>query len=208
MRLKLAASAAAIVVATMVAGGAQASVIPKETSITPDGANFKFTYDGELAPDEGVVTGDQLVIIDFAGYVAGSIGTSLPNVTASVSNTLPTGLLLDPGFTDNPNIPDLVFTYTGPPFHTTGGPFSSITDFSGLFADSIYGGFTAGSFSAASVRNDGTLAGSADFTVGEVGVPISAVPEPGVWAMLLAGMFGIGLALRTGRKASGLGALA
>ena len=204
MRLKLAASAAAVIVATMVAGTAQASVIPREIGITPDGANFKWVYDGELAPAEGVVTGDKLVIIDFAGYVAGSVGTSLSNVSASVSNTLPAGMLLDPGFTDNPNIPDLVFTYTGPNFHTTGGPFPTQTDFSGLFADSIYSAFVAGSFSATSVRNDGMLAGTADFTVGQVAVPTAAVPEPGTWAMLLAGLFGIGMALRAGRKASRL----
>jgi hypothetical protein len=208
MRWKLAVSVAAIAVTTAFSGAAWASVIPTEMGITPDGSNFKFTYDGQLAPDEGVISGDELVIVDFAGYVPGSIGTSLPNITATVSNTLPAGMLLDPGFTDNPNIPDLIFTYTGPAYHTSGGPFASQTDFSGLFADSIYRGSAAGSFSATSVINDGAQTGTTDYTVGEVAVPASAVPEPGAWIMMLAGFFGIGFALRSARKMSAPGILA
>ncbi|HVZ27542.1 MAG TPA: PEP-CTERM sorting domain-containing protein [Rhizomicrobium sp.] len=204
MKWRLAASAAAIALAAMLPGGAAlASVIPVESGITPDGSFFKFTYDGQLAPDQGVTAGDKLVIIDFAGYVAGSVGTSLSNVTASTSPTLPAGMLLDPGFTDNPTIPDLVFTYTGPDFHTSGGPYPTQFDFTGLYADSIYSAFTTGSFSAVAVKNDGELTGSTAYNVGEVAVPTSAVPEPGVWAMMLAGLFGIGMALRSARKASG-----
>jgi hypothetical protein len=204
MKWRLAASAAAIALAAMLpSGAALASVIPVESGITPDGSFFKFTYDGQLAPDQGVVSGDKLVIIDFAGYVAGSVGTSLSNVTASVSNTLPAGMLLDPGFTDNPAIPDLVFTYTGPDFHTSGGPYSTQVDFTGLYADSIYSAFTTGSFSAVAVKNDGVLAGTTAYNVGQVAVPTSGVPEPGVWVMMLAGLFGIGMTLRSSRKASG-----
>jgi hypothetical protein len=202
MKLRLAASAAAIVLTALVSGAAQASVIPVESGITPDGANYKWTYDGQLAPDQGVKAGDELVIIDFAGYVSGSVGTSLSNVTASVSNTLPAGMLLDPGFTDNPNIPDLVFTYTGPDYRTSGGPYPTQTDFSGLYADSTFKNMITGSFSAVAVKNDGAETGTVTYNVGQVAVPTSAVPEPGVWAMMLAGFFGVGFALRNARKAA------
>jgi hypothetical protein len=38
--------------------------------------------------------------------------------------------------------------------------------------------------------------------VGQVAIPASAVPEPGVWAMMLFGLFGLGFTLRTARKAA------
>lgn len=193
MRSHLLAAIAVIVFS----GSASASVIPTLNSVVPDGSDFKFSYTGQLAPDQGVVSGDQLVIVDFNGYVAGSVHSSLPDVTASVSNTLPAGLLLDPGFTDNPSIPDLVFTYTGPNFQTGGGPFPAIFNFSGLSAESIFGTSTIGSFSASAVTNVGATAGMPTFNVGEVGIP--AVPEPASWALMLTGFFGIGVIVRRKR---------
>jgi hypothetical protein len=180
--------------------GAHASIIPTLTSVTPDGSNYLFSYQGQLAPDQGVTAGDQLVIIDFAGYVPGSVNSTLTDVTASVSDTLPAALLLPPGTTDNPNIPDLVFTYTGPDFDTVGGPFGGDTNFNGLSAVSVYGGTTLGTFSAEAVKNDGATAGSATYNVGFVAIP-SAVPEPAVWAIMLMGFGGLGAAMRTRRSA-------
>jgi len=187
--------ALAAVAAIALTSSAQASVIPFLDNVTADGSNFKFSYTGQLSPDEGVMNGSQLVIVDFAGYVPGTVFSTLANVTASVSNTLPSGLLLNPGFTDSSTIPDLVFTYTGPNFQTSGGPFPAIVNFSGLGADSTLGGNVAGSFSTMAVRNVGSLAGTADFNVGQVNVP-SAVPEPASWALMLVGFSGLGLALR------------
>ena len=190
----------AAVAALALSGTAQASVIPTLDGVVPDGSNFKFNYTGQLAGDQGVTNGSQLVIIDFAGYVDGSVHSSLPDVTASISNTLPAGLLLDFGFTDNAAIPDLVFTYTGADFHTSGGPFFGLTNFSGLSADSIFGGTAIGSFSAAAIKNNGIATGSLALNVGEVGVPISAVPEPASWALMIMGFLGLGTALRLGRS--------
>ena len=206
MKMKLVVSAAAIAVAAFLSSVAQASVIPVLDSITPDGSDFLFSYDGQLAPDQGVMAGDQLVIVDFAGYVAGSVHSTLPNVTASISNTMPAGLLLDPGFTDNPLIPDLVFTYSGPPVDVSGGPFPSIIDFSGLTAESTFGLQTTGSFSASAVKNEGAQTGTPTFNVGQVGVPVSAVPEPASWAMMLVGFFGLGFIMRSSRKERALAA--
>ncbi len=195
------------VAALALTGTAQASVIPVLNGVTPDGSNFKFEYDGQLAADQGVANGSQLVIVDFAGYVDGSVHSTLADVTASVSNTLPAGLLLDPSFTDNPLIPDLVFTYTGPDFHTTGGPFTSgpdggIIHFAGLTADSIFGGTAIGTFSAAAIRNTGSAntQGTVTYNVGEVSVPLSAVPEPATWALMIMGFLSLGTALRLGRS--------
>ena len=131
MKALLLASVAALVVG----GAARASIIPELSSVTPSGADFLFSYQGQLAPDQGVKFGNELVIIDFNGYVPGSVSSSgNPDVLASVSNLLPAGLILEPGATDSSSIPDLVFTYVGAPFDTTGGPFGGDTNFNGLTA--------------------------------------------------------------------------
>jgi hypothetical protein len=195
MKLRLAALGAALAFSTLAPGMAQASVIATLDSITPVGSDFKFSYSGQLQPDEGVVSGDMLVIVDFAGYVAGSVSSTLPNVTASVSNTLPGLLQTYPGLTDNPNIPDLVFTYTGPPFQTSGGPFPSIVSFSGLSALSTLGSMAVSFFSADSIKNADGLAGTTDYDDGLVGVP-GVVPEPAAWALMIVGFLGVGMALR------------
>jgi hypothetical protein len=183
---------------------AHASIIPVLDSVTPDGANFKFNYDGQLAPDQGVTNGSQLVIVDFAGYVNGSIHASLPNVTTSISNTLPAGLLLDPNFTDDASIPDLVFTYTGPDFQTSGGPFPSIIHFAGLSADSIFGDTHAGTFSAVAVRNTGEPQSTPTYNVGQVLVPDAptGMPEPASWALMILGFLGLGTTLRMRRTSA------
>jgi len=181
------------------ASSAHASIIPVLDSITPNGSNFTFTYNGGLAPDQGVTNGSQLAIVDFRGYVPGTVATSLSNVTASVVNTVPFPMLLQPGYTDDPTIPDLLFTYTGPDFHTSGGPFGGITYFTGLSADSTFGGKGVGSFSAVAIKNVGDLAGTNAYNVGLVAVP-SAVPEPATWAMMLTGFLGLGMALRNRRR--------
>lgn len=184
--------------AIALSGSAHASVIPMLSGVTPDGSDFTFDYTGQLSADQGVTSGDKLVILDFAGYVPGSVHSSLSDVSASVSNTLPAGLLLPSGYTDNSSIPDLVFTYNGPDFQTSGGPYPSIINFGGLSADSIYGSRTSGYFSAEAVKNDGPDTGTAAFNVG--GVDIPGVPEPATWALLILGFGMIGTMLRTARN--------
>jgi hypothetical protein len=187
--------ALAALAALALSTSAQASIIPVLTSVTPDGSNFTFSYSGQLAPDQGVVAGDQLVIIDFFGYVPGSVSSSLADVSASISDTLPAGLIMPPAVTDNPAIPDLVFTYNGPDFQATGGPYPALVDFTGLSAESTFGGTTKGFFSAVAVKNDGGEAGTATYNVGAIEVP-SAAPESATWGLMFLGFFGLGIALR------------
>lgn len=159
--------------------------------------NFTFSYQGTLGPDEGVRSGDRLIIFDFVGYIPGSIFTPSATVVGSVENT--SSAFVTPGFDDNPAIPNLVFTYVGPDFRNTGGPFTPF-DFNGLGARSTVGGTSLDAFFTLTTKNnpDGVPGGSNTpvFTLGQVTVPAAAIPEPATWGMMLGGFGLIGLATR------------
>ena len=194
MKTLFAIAAAAIAVSA----AAQASNIPVMTNVTTAGSNFNFHYLPALAPDQGLTAGDQVVILDFAGYVPGSVYSTNSDWAASVSNTLPPGLLLLPGVTDNASIADLVFTYIGADYQLSGGPYATQTDYLGLGALSAYSKIAVGSFSAEAIKNTGFTQGSVTYNVGSVAVP--SVPEASTWALMLVGAFGVGGALRSSRR--------
>jgi hypothetical protein len=193
--------------ALCIAGGAHASITPVLMSVTADGSDFLFTYSATLSGDEGVTAGSQLVIMDFAGYVDGSISAPSANVTATAADTAnfdvsTGGVQVNPMFTDDPTIPDLIFTYNGPDFQTTGGPFTPITIT--LTAESTLGGTSQDGFSSRAISNSGiNTVGSASFNNGAVGVAAAqtqALPEPASWALLIVGFGGIGGLVRAKRR--------
>ena len=197
MKLRTLLLSAGLVVA---ASTATAAVIPTLTSITNNGGDYTFSYEGTLSGDAGLISGNRLVIFDFLGYVTGSI-TSPYALLAASTELVSMGLLTIPGEIDDPNIPNLVFTYTGAPFNASSGPFAPV-DFSGLSARSIYGGQGADTFAAITVKNNpngrpgGT--GTPIYDAGYITVP--AVPEPATWAMMITGFGGAGLLLRRRRS--------
>ena len=194
----------AAVAAVGLVGPANAAVVTLE-SISANGANdFTFTYEGTLGGDEGLRSGDRFVIYDFNGYINGSVTSGSPNLVASAEFTSPTGIVT-PGFNDDAAIANLVFTYVGQDFRTSGGPYEPF-DFAGLSARSTFGGTARDAFFSRTTKNnpDGAPggAGTAIFTLGSATVPGSgnlpggAVPEPATWAMMLGGFGLLGGAIR------------
>ena len=192
---KIIALAASAVSLVMSGGMASAATVQLDSHLF-NGSDFTFSYGGTLAPTEGVTAGSQLVILDFAGYVAGSIFSPYGFISATTEFTT-SGTLVDPSVTDDPNIVNLVFTYTGPDFHTTpspGLPYTPI-DFTGLTARSTIGSVVLDGFSTLTIKNEGTAVGSVVYSAGLVGVP-GPIPEPATWALMIMGMGTVGVAMR------------
>ncbi|HEX4711739.1 PEPxxWA-CTERM sorting domain-containing protein [Phenylobacterium sp.] len=190
--------------ALCVSTAAHASIIPVLDSVTFDGTDYVYSYHATLSGDQGLVTGSQVVIYDFAGYVPGSIFAPSPFIVTSTPlsanfNTAAGGVQTNAVYTDDPTIPDLVFTYNGPDFRVT-SPGLDIT-IPGLTAESTFGNITVDGFSSRAIKNSGLgTVGTVAFNNGAVSVPSGAVPEPASWSMLIMGFGGIGALLRLRRR--------
>ncbi len=163
-----------------------------------NGTDYTFSYGGTLAETEGVWSGSTLVILDFAGYVDGTVFSPYATLAANAELTT-AGIVLGPDVVDDPSLFNLVFTYTGDPVQTTpapdGSPYTPIT-FEGLSARSIFGDAALGAFSTVTVKNTGEAAGTLVFSLGEVAVPAAAIPEPATWGLMLIGFAAVGAAAR------------
>jgi len=191
-KLLLAAAALA-----SVATASHAAIIPTLATITQEGSFFRYSYQGTLVGDQGVVAGSKLVIFDFAGFAGGMLAPA----NVATSTEFSSGFFA-PGQTDDPNVLNLVFTYTGPPFNATGGPFSDV-NFEGLSALSTFNGTSLDGFAAVAVKNnDGAATLTQTFNAGSVQVP-AVIPEPATWGMMILGFGGIGALLRR-RRDSGV----
>jgi hypothetical protein len=184
-----------------VATSAQA-ITPVLVDIDQQGSMFEFTYEATLTEDEGVRTGDRLVIYDFAGFLGFGVNPNPASVETFTENTTSVGgidnVQQPPGFFDDPNLPNLVFRWSGPPAFVV-GPHPAF-DFV-FSAFSSLGGMTFDGYSSLTVTNNGPNAGQSIYTQGGTAVPAAIVPEPASWAMMIAGFGGVGALLRRRRAA-------
>jgi len=160
---------------------ARAGLLPVSVTITPDGGNYRWTYAIVLPTDTQLRAGDFFTIYDFAGL------TTTSNVQPdgwkfSQANVGPTPTGVTP--TDDPTLPNLTWTYTGPTIN------SGQIGLGNFWADSAYGTSTDSSFTAKTQR---TADGKVDANITSTVVPVPSpnlVPEPGTLALA-----GIGLPL-------------
>lgn len=179
-------------VALAAAAPAEAAVVFLD-SVTQEGSNYRYNYVVEFARGEGVSSGSNFAIFDFNGYVAGSVTSTNGAVIAS-AESVSSGLVPVPTFSDDPTITNLRFTYNGPTVDLSNQAFA------GFSALSTFGSIALDGFSGLSVKTTGLTAGQNVFTQGPVGVP-AGVPEPATWAMLILGMGAVGSSLRYRRRA-------
>ncbi|HZT42447.1 MAG TPA: hypothetical protein VFA07_09655 [Chthonomonadaceae bacterium] len=172
------------------AGAARADIIPQDPTVTSNGSNFTWTYDVNLTNDETLQTNNYFTIYDFAGYVPGTNFQPADWVFSSAM-TGKTPSRVKP--IDNPNIPNLTWTYTGT---ATIGP--GPTDLGFFGADSKYSRETVGNFAAEAIKYAPGKPGNGKpvDNVGSIGVPTSTIPEVGSLTLLLPGLAPLGLVLR------------
>jgi hypothetical protein len=166
------------------APAARAGLLPVSQTDAPAGGNWRYTYGIVLTTDAYIKAGDSFTVYDFAGLVPGSAqapagwALSVADVTKSNGKTVPF---------DDPNLPNLTWTYTGPQVDGQKGLglFSALSD---------VGQTQAGSFIAQTHRS---IDGHLDFNITDATVPLEShtpppqnSPEPATLALL-----GIGLPL-------------
>lgn len=193
--------AAAIAAATFGAGSASANVLwelanPAGGTAAGPG-QWTWTYNAILTAPQQIRTGsDFSALIDFPGYVMDSAswanaGGFTGNLT--VENTT-TGAFFNPGASDSATLANFRVTNTGPVFGTgatgpiTIGTLTLRTTAGGTPQSGLVDFFTL----AQEERNLTNV-----YTIGSVAGP---VPEPGTYAMLLAGLAGIGFIARKRMK--------
>src|SRR3984893_18325427 len=89
---------------------ARGDIIPTLSSVTGSTPNFTWNYSANVTVDQTINTGDFFTIYDF-GTIAPGSNTQPTGWTFSQALVGPTAALTGP--TDNPNILNLTWTYTG-----------------------------------------------------------------------------------------------
>jgi len=168
--------ASAVAVCAVGSYSTNAALIPNFASTAPVGANTQFNYNLSFATDsagtERIESGDFVTIYDIAGFVSATAGAA--NFTVSIQNSGVNAFGTAP--TDNPALPNVTFTYTGPAISvdTTFAPFSIVSSLSAQ---------GSGVFTSETTRNSGGPVGTPIGAIGSTTVPI---PEPGSGLVLLA----------------------
>ena len=185
---------------TVLANPAQAVVVFLSSDSPIAGpTGYTYNYQGNFSEDEGLQNASRMIIFDFAGYVADSISAVDANFTPSIEMTSSGVPIFN--FTDDPNIPNLVFTYTGPLVDL------SNQSFSGLSAISTFGSTVLDGFGALTVKLDGIASNTNVGSAGLVAVPTDTgeptptpVPEPGMLGLMAAGLGLMGVTMRLRRR--------
>jgi hypothetical protein len=108
---------------------AQAGLIPAAVTVTPDSGNYRFTYSVVLPSNYSLHSGDYFTIYDFHGLMGGNQQPAGWTYSTTNVGSTPPGILP----VDDPSVPNLTWTYGGPPIsgQTGLGNFSALSSYSG-----------------------------------------------------------------------------
>jgi len=158
---------------------AYGDIIPTLTNVTGSAPNFSWNYSANVTVDETVQHGDFFTIYDFSSIMP-TVHTEPTGWTFSTSLLGPTPGLVSP--TDNPNLWNLTWTYSGTnpiPGAAALGMFTAVTGTDQL---------KPGQFTAEATRS-GDPTGTKIDNIGQVSVPVpestSLLPLIGVCAAAL-----------------------
>jgi len=171
---------------------ANAGLLPVTVTVLPDGGNFRWTYNIVLPTDSQLRTGDYFTIYDFGGLVADTNSQPLDwSFQQTALGPVPPGV--EP--TDNPTLPNLTWTYSGPTI------VSGSAGLGNFWAVSQYETSTTSAFTA---RTHRTSDGRIDTNITDTSVPVptgpNTVPEPMTLVMAGLGLPLVGLARRFRRR--------
>jgi hypothetical protein len=189
--------------ALLVAGAAQASIIPTWTGDVVDegGGVFRYGYTATLASDQALRSGSYFTLYDVAGFTGfGNIPDGFTG-SAQLLGLTPGNVLPQ----DDASILNVSFVYNGPDINFD-APFSERQ--LGLFEIlSTATGVGFDDFTSEAIRNGGPTRGSLVGTIGTDAVTVpggdgsgNTVPEPASWAMMIVGFGLVGTNMRR-RKA-------
>ena len=190
---KTMAIAAVATVLGLGAGTASAnSILFESVTVTPMGSTFEYNYSVETTNNSRIESGDFFAIIDFAGYVDGSIMAPTNFTAMTEAVTLPISGINGSVNGDDSDITNLVFTYNGP---TTNGPVM----FSDFIAETTFANNTTFGLLAA---RDTALNGAKVVNSSIATVPVVPTPTAALGGLALIGVAASG---RFRRRALNLG---
>jgi hypothetical protein len=170
----------------LVASIAQAGLLPISVNVTKDGNASNWAYSVVLTSDVKLQKGDFFTIYDFAGFLS-STNDQPDSFSFGSSLTGPTPGRVNPN--DDPNLPNLTWTYTGD--ETTVGPANLGT----FQVQSLYGASESGFFTSLTRK---TIDGKTESNITDTLIPVPmencGVPEPTTLILLGAGLPMLGLA--------------
>ncbi|HLV79602.1 MAG TPA: hypothetical protein VKT32_04945 [Chthonomonadaceae bacterium] len=180
------------------AAAARADIVPQTPSVTTNlEGGYTWTYNVQLANGDLIKSGNFFTITDFTGFVPNSNFQPQGWVFSSAGvGRLPAGFHVD----DNPNVPDLTWTYTGSAIGPGPAPLGNFGAIS-LYNNSqysIYAGqstpYTPGRPGSGAQIKPGFSPTVANF--GLTLTPTRLVPEMGSLSLLLPGLAPLALLLR------------
>lgn len=160
---------------------------------------IQFTYQAALGARDSLHRGSTIIIYDFGGYIDGSIFAIGDDLAGSVE--MVSAMRRPDGLLDDPALVNLVFTFVGAPTRNLDASF----DLGGFGASTRSSKTYLGDARASTVRHDMFDGRNTRLDwQGGLLVPM-AIPEPGVWAAMIAGFGLAGAAFRARRRRLALG---